>query len=86
MCLGVDGGSVSNGALIQQFNCAAPSPGNNQSWRFVRTSGDYYQIVNGKSEKCIGVSGGSTANGAILAQFSCSVLGSVNNQSWLFTR
>jgi hypothetical protein len=86
LCLGVSGGSVADGALIQQFACGAANPGNNQSWGFVRTSGDYFQVVNGKSGKCIGVDGGSTANGAVLAQFPCSALGRTDNQSWLFTR
>jgi Trypsin/Ricin-type beta-trefoil lectin domain len=86
MCLGVDGASTADGALIMQFPCASPSPVNNQAWQFVNSTGSYFQVRNGKSGKCMGVSGGSLDHGAILAQFSCSSLGSVNNQTWVYSR
>ena len=72
--------------FLSQFACdPAPTAGENQSWSFVQSSGDYYQIRNGKSGKCIGITGGSTANGASALQFTCGALGGLGNQTFLFT-
>jgi hypothetical protein len=86
MCLGVDGASTADGALIMQFPCASPSPVNNQAWRFVNSSGSYFQVQNGKSGKCLSVAENSDAHDVILLQVTCSPLGSVNHQTWVFSR
>jgi hypothetical protein len=87
LCLGVSGASLSDGALLQQFNCAAPDPNNNQAWRFVRSTTNFYQVVNGKSNKCITVnSADGSGNGTHLVQSTCGALGSMDRQGWTFTR
>jgi hypothetical protein len=84
-CLGVDGASSADGALLKQFTCAA-ALNSNQAWTFVHTSGDFYQVRNANSGKCMSVNAGSPNPGANLAQFTCGAIGSLTNQSWIFTR
>lgn len=87
LCMGLDGTGLANGDRVAQFACDASSTtATKQSWRFVRTSGNFYQVRNSRSGKCVGISGGSNANGGMAAQFGCSALGSINNQSWELSR
>jgi hypothetical protein len=77
-CIGVDGASMANGALVKLFDCVDSSL--NQRWRI---GGQGVQVtltnVNGNT-KCMGVSGGSMNDGADIGQFDC-VTGAPN-QTW----
>jgi endo-1,4-beta-xylanase len=72
----ISGGSVENGADLQQFGTGTP-PGTNQQWRLSRKSNagntgwisdDHYAIINLKSQKPVWPAGGSAGNGALLEQ------------------
>jgi hypothetical protein len=78
-CIGVDGASTANGALIKQFTCDGTS---NQNWNG-SSAGAQNTLKNQKSARCMGVSGASKAAGANVAQFTCD--GSAN-QSWLLVQ
>jgi len=67
LCIGVDGASTANGALLKQFGCSPGAP--NQTW--APTSGDPENLVNAKSSKCMGVDGASVSAGANIGQFDC---------------
>ena len=67
-CLDVQGQSLANGALVQQWGCWG---GANQLWKLVSVETGYYQIVNKNSGKCLDVKGQSLANGAQLQQWAC---------------
>lgn len=75
-CMGVDGASTANGALIKQFTCDGST---NQNWRGASNSAGQNTLTNQKSGRCMGVSGASTAAGANIGQFTCD--GS-SNQKW----
>jgi len=75
-CIGVDGASTANGALLKQFSCDSSS---NQNWHIQR-SGIEHTMINQKSNRCMGVSGASKTAGANLGQFGCD--GSAN-QAWV---
>jgi hypothetical protein len=75
-CIGVDGASTANGALIKQFTCDNST---NQNWRG-SSSGGQNVLTNAKSGKCMGVSGASRSAGANIAQFNCD---GTSNQAWL---
>jgi hypothetical protein len=75
-CIGVDGASTANGALVKQFGCAPGSP--NQTW--TATSGNPTTLVDVKSSKCMGVDGASVNPGANIGQFNCG--NRAPNQLW----
>ena len=76
-CIGVDGASTANGALIKQFSCDnAP----NQKWR-VQRNGAQHTFINFKSGLCMGVDHASVSPGANIAQFNCG--NNAPNQSWV---
>lgn len=77
-CIGVDGASTANGALLKIFDCDnAP----NQRWRAEVRNGIEHTLVNVKSGKCMGVDGASTSPGANIGQFDCG--NAAPNQTWL---
>lgn len=76
LCLGVKGASAASGALLQSQNC---SGSDFQSWKFVKDSAGYFELVNAGSGLCIDVTGGSSANGTNLQQWNCS---GANHQKW----
>jgi len=78
-CIGVDGASTANGALIKQFTCDGTS---NQNWLGSGNSNAQNVVTNSKSSKCMGVSGASKTAGANVAQFTCD---GTSNQIWLLT-
>lgn len=75
-CVGVDGASTANGALIKQFACDGRP---NQNWRITR-SGILHTMTNVRSSKCMGVDRASTNPGANIAQFGCD---GRDNQQWV---
>lgn len=76
-CIGVDGASTANGALVKQFACDGSS---NQRWITTR-SGVEHVFENGKANgKCMGVDGASVSPGANIGQFNCGNF--APNQSW----
>ena len=76
-CIGVDGASTANGALLKQFTCADAA---NQRWE-VRRSGTKHMFINAKSGKCMGVDGASVSPGANIGQYNCGNF--APNQSWV---
>lgn len=86
LCLDVNGGSTSNGARVQQWDC---NNTNAQKWeivyagggpRFNGQAGNYYFIKNVGSGKCLDVIGASRSNGAGVTQWDCH---GGTNQRWL---
>ena len=73
--LDVMGGSVSNGALVQQYDYLG---GNNQKWSLVPISGGAYVIMNMNSGLVLDVVGASTTNGTMIQQYQ--YLGHPNQQ------
>src|SRR5262249_49168165 len=51
-CMEVGGGSLNNGAKIQQLTCAAPAA-DKQLWSLTEDSGGFVKIVNKRSNKCL---------------------------------
>jgi hypothetical protein len=84
-CIGVDGASTANGALIKQFTCAGSTVPNNQIWdqQSIPGWGGFYRFRNSKSGLCMGVDGASVSSGANIGQFNCSGTSPPNNQIWL---
>ena len=83
-CLGVAGGSTTEGADVVGWNCGGPSHPD-QYWYigsfFCTKSGTtYYTFDNFKSNWVMGVAGGSTAVGAAVVQFRYQSM--CNNQFW----
>jgi hypothetical protein len=78
-CIGVDGGSMANGARIAQYDCGPTGIVGNQAWEMV-PDGEQFRLRNGKSGKCMTVAGGSDAADARLEQHSCS--GATNQRFW----
>jgi hypothetical protein len=79
-CIGVDGASTANGALLKQFTCAGTTIPNNQIWNVQST--DSLLFLNSKSSKCMGVDGASVSSGANIGQFNCGGGATPNNQQW----
>jgi hypothetical protein len=71
-CLGVNGGSMTNGAKIVQYTC---NGGADQTWVPIPMGdGKYYQFRNGaNSNKCLAVPGGSFAQNTQLVIWDCGV-------------
>jgi pectate lyase len=76
-CLEVAGGSVDNGALLQQAACVAGSA--KQQWKVQGTT-----LVNVGSTRCADVPSSSTVSGTQLQQWGCGD-GTKTNQQWTFT-
>ncbi len=77
--LDVYGGSVANGAPIQQWDYLG---GNNQKWYLAPVGGGAFAIVNVQSGKVLDVTNKSAYSGAQIQQFQ--YLGGANQQ-WTFT-
>jgi hypothetical protein len=84
LCIGVDGGSTANGALLKQFACAGTSIPNNQIWLMdtLDINAGLHRFKNSKSNLCLGVVNASINAGANIAQFGCSGTSPPNNQLW----
>ncbi|MFI2431740.1 RICIN domain-containing protein [Streptomyces sp. NPDC018693] len=67
-CLDVKGGSVANGATVQQWTCHG---GTNQQWRLVQRTNGYFSLIARNSGKCLEIAGGSLFNGAGAIQYTC---------------
>ncbi|MGN9908276.1 pectinesterase family protein [Phytohabitans sp. LJ34] len=80
-CLEVAGGSVDNGALLQQASCTAGST--RQQWRVTSSSAGGFNLVNVNSTRCADVPSASTASGVRLQQWGCGD-GTKVNQRWSF--
>jgi hypothetical protein len=68
-CLGVDSGSLNEGANIKAWSCDGTA---SQYWRILNSpasASGYYYLQNYNSHYVIGVGGASTANGASLVQW-----------------
>src|SRR5262249_9002349 len=70
LCIGVSGGSMSEGAPVQQFCCDDRA---NQRWSASGPLERFRSFTNGKSGKCMGIDQkpGSKTKGASLKQFGC---------------
>jgi hypothetical protein len=71
-------GSTTNGSKITQWTSSSTSA--NLQWKFIATSGGYYQINSVKSGKDAVVQSASTSSGAGIIQWS---FGSAGNDQWL---
>jgi rhamnogalacturonan endolyase len=80
-CLEVAGGSVDNGALLQQAACTAGAT--RQHWT-VQASGSSFNLVNVGSTRCADVPSSSTTSGIQLQQWGCGD-GTKTNQQWTFS-
>jgi hypothetical protein len=78
-CLDVVGGSLSDGARVQQWTCN----GNlQQQWTLSNTGMlNKFYVKNVKSGKCLDVKSASVADGAVIQQFTCN---SSLQQIWRF--
>ena len=79
-CLDVVVASKADGANVQQWSCHG---GSNQSWEFVNTGQNYFQIKNVNSGKCLDVAVASMADGGNIHQFACH---GGNNQKWALVK
>ena len=80
-CIDVQGASLNNHALVQQFTC---SGANHQRWQFLRTSTPgRWKIKSKNSGKCLDLPGGNTNNGVQIQQFTCQSGNA--NQEWFVT-
>jgi Ricin-type beta-trefoil lectin domain len=73
-CLGVSGGSLSQGASIVQWSCNGHP---DQTWLWIytgyttSTGWPIWNILDENSGMCLGISGGSTSRGAYAIQWGC---------------
>jgi pectate lyase len=81
MCLDVTGGSLDNGALLQQWGCSTDATW--QQFKVVSAGSGKYLLVNVHSGHCVDVPGGSTTSGVQLIQWDCG--STKTNQQWTFT-
>jgi pectate lyase len=77
MCLDVPAASKDNGALLQQWGCAAGAGW--QQFKLIAV-GANYQLVNVNSGKCLDVPAASKTSGVRLQQWGC--VASQTNQLW----
>jgi len=78
--LGVDNGGLLNGATVRQRTDANQAW---QQWKFIATTGGYYQVVAQHSNKVLDVSGVSTSDYALIHQWD--YVGGTNQQ-WAIRR
>jgi glucosylceramidase len=78
-CLGVEGGSTSQGAYVVQWPCTSAG---NELWARVDRGGGYTDLVNFASGLCMGVSSGSMSAGATIVQWACYGAG---EERWYYT-
>ncbi|WP_173152928.1 RICIN domain-containing protein [Phytohabitans suffuscus] len=76
-CLDVVGGSMADGARVQQWACNSSTQ---QIWLVERVDAVRVRYVNLKSGKCLDVQSASTADGAAVQQWTC--LNGAANQSF----
>jgi hypothetical protein len=81
MCLDVTGGATTNGALLQQWGCAANATW--QQFRLTATGSGRYQIVSRHSGLCLDVPGATRTSGTRIQQWGCAT--GQTNQMWTFT-
>ncbi|MEV0383174.1 RICIN domain-containing protein [Nonomuraea sp. NPDC050643] len=80
MCLDVVGGSVDNGALMQQWGCSGASW---QQFSLVSAGSGIYTVRNVNSGRCLDVPNGAATSGLRLQQWGCGD-GTKVNQHWRF--
>jgi outer membrane protein assembly factor BamB len=68
LCVDVEGASVSDAALVQQYTCNGSAA---QRWNVRNIADNVYELVSEASGKCLDVQGGSDANGAGIQQYTC---------------
>lgn len=76
--LDVPGGSLNNGAQIQQYDW---NGGTNQKWQIIEVENGWYKIVSEASGKVLDVPGGSLLNGIHIQQYTDN---GGTNQKWQF--
>lgn len=67
-CLTVNGASVANGAVVNQYTCVGAR---NQWWELTFEDDLWFRFRNWNSTLCLSVAGASTLNGAKLIQWTC---------------
>lgn len=78
-CLDVSGVSLSDGALVHEWQCLGASQPN-QIWQFI-AFGTAYELMSVSSGKCLDLPSGDSSNGTQLQQWSCGA-GTNKNQLW----
>src|SRR5262249_37744089 len=68
-CMDVSGGSISNGAQIQEWTCNGTGA---QTWQIQALDTTYYKLVNLQSGKCLDIAGNQTADGTKVELWTCS--------------
>jgi len=76
LCMGLKGNSTAAGALVQAQTCNQSAA---QTWKYVRDSAGYYQVINSATGQCLDVPGATTALDNNLQQWGCS---GADNQKW----
>ena len=70
LCVDVEGPSVADGAILQQWSCNNPAV-DQQVWSLVAADGQWFNLVSHLSGKCIAPQAGGTADGTKLVQGAC---------------
>lgn len=72
-CMGVAGGSIGNGALVLQWECARVPGSDQRMHMYPVESGNVWMTIDPffDNGKCLGVAGSSQAWGAPLIQWTC---------------
>ncbi|MFI6395519.1 RICIN domain-containing protein [Nonomuraea sp. NPDC050540] len=83
-CLGVQGPSQSDGALILQWGCNTWDPNSDHRWFLEPVPGSpgFFIIFNGRSGKCLAVPGGTHAPNTQLIQWPCDAR--IRDHRWRF--
>jgi len=68
LCLDVEGGSLEDTALIQQYTCNGSAA---QRWNVANVGNNVYELRALASDKCLDVRGGSSQSGAVIHQYTC---------------
>jgi len=79
-CIDVDGGSVSTGSQIVQWDCIPNRQ--SQKWVLVPIDSEHYQIKADNTNLCMGVEGADTGSDADIVLYSC---GTDDNMLWKVT-
>jgi hypothetical protein len=67
-CMDVAGGSISNGAQVQEWTCNGSGA---QTWQIQALDTTYYKLVNPQSGKCLDIAGNLTADGTKVELWTC---------------
>ncbi len=79
--VGIDGGSIANGAGVVQFT---DSGDGDQQWRLADAGSGYYNLINVKSGAAMDDPSGSLTNGTQMQQYAITGTGN-SNQQWQIT-